>query len=85
LGPRRRARGAFRLSAPPALSPGRTPYDDRTLLVDGMIGIVFGEIEPPSLDVHAHSVHAKVGYDFSEAFEYGLDLILDGLEHRRGE
>jgi AcrR family transcriptional regulator len=26
---------------------------------------------------------AEVGYDFSEAFEYGLDLILDGLERRR--
>ena len=26
---------------------------------------------------------AKVGYDFTEAFEYGLDLILDGLERRR--
>jgi AcrR family transcriptional regulator len=27
---------------------------------------------------------AKVGYDFGEAFEYGLDLILDALELRRG-
>jgi hypothetical protein len=26
---------------------------------------------------------AKVGYDFREAFEYGLDLILDALERRR--
>jgi AcrR family transcriptional regulator len=26
---------------------------------------------------------AKVGYDFGEAFEYGLDLILDALEARR--
>ena len=26
---------------------------------------------------------AKVGYDFSAAFEYGLDLILDALEQRR--
>jgi AcrR family transcriptional regulator len=26
---------------------------------------------------------AKVGYDFTEAFEYGLDLILEGLERRR--
>jgi AcrR family transcriptional regulator len=26
---------------------------------------------------------AKVGYDFGEAFVYGLDLILDGLERRR--
>ena len=26
---------------------------------------------------------AKVGYDFTEAFEYGLDLILDALEKRR--
>jgi AcrR family transcriptional regulator len=25
----------------------------------------------------------KVGYDFGEAFEYGLDLILDALEKRR--
>jgi len=27
---------------------------------------------------------AKFGYDFAAAFEYGLDLILDGLEERRG-
>jgi AcrR family transcriptional regulator len=26
---------------------------------------------------------AKVGYDFTEAFEYGLDLILEALERRR--
>ena len=26
---------------------------------------------------------AKVGYDFGEAFDYGLDLILDALEQRR--
>ena len=26
---------------------------------------------------------AKVGYDFAQAFEYGLDLILDALEQRR--
>jgi AcrR family transcriptional regulator len=26
---------------------------------------------------------ANVGYDFDEAFEYGLDLILDALEKRR--
>ena len=26
---------------------------------------------------------AKVGYDFGETFEYGLDLILDALEQRR--
>jgi AcrR family transcriptional regulator len=28
---------------------------------------------------------AKVGYDFTEAFEYGLELILDGLERRAAE
>jgi AcrR family transcriptional regulator len=27
---------------------------------------------------------AKVGYDFAAAFEFGLDLILDALEARRG-
>jgi hypothetical protein len=27
---------------------------------------------------------AKVGYDFTAAFEHGLDLILDALEKRRG-
>ena len=26
---------------------------------------------------------AKVGYDFASSFEYGLELILDGLERRR--
>ena len=28
---------------------------------------------------------AKVGYDFTAAFEYGLDLILDALERVRGD
>jgi len=28
---------------------------------------------------------AKVGYDFGEAFEYGLELILDSLDARRDE
>jgi hypothetical protein len=28
---------------------------------------------------------ASVGYDFAEAFEYGLDLILDALDKRRDE
>jgi AcrR family transcriptional regulator len=28
---------------------------------------------------------AKVGYDFTEAFEYGLELILDSLDQRRDE
>jgi AcrR family transcriptional regulator len=28
---------------------------------------------------------AKVGYDFGESFEYGLDLILDTLDKRRDE
>lgn len=28
---------------------------------------------------------AKVGHDFDRAFEFGLDLILDALERRRGE
>ncbi len=27
---------------------------------------------------------ADVGYDFAQSFEYGLDLILDALERRRG-
>jgi hypothetical protein len=26
----------------------------------------------------------KPGYDYGEEFEYGLDLILDGLERVRG-
>jgi AcrR family transcriptional regulator len=28
---------------------------------------------------------AKVGYDFGESFEYGLDVILDALDKRRDE
>jgi hypothetical protein len=26
----------------------------------------------------------KPGYDYGDEFEYGLDLILDGLERMRG-
>src|SRR5918992_4104048 len=42
----------------------------------------FAEEFPYLAEVVAGHV-AKVGYDFTEAFEYGLDLILDALEQRR--
>jgi hypothetical protein len=41
-----------------------------------------GEEFPYLAEVVAGHV-AEVGYDFGEAFEYGLDLILDALEKRR--
>ena len=42
----------------------------------------FAEEFPYLAEVVAGHV-AKVGYDFGQAFEYGLDLILDALEKRR--
>ena len=41
-----------------------------------------GEEFPYLREVVAGHV-AEVGFDFAEAFEYGLDLILDALEQRR--
>jgi AcrR family transcriptional regulator len=39
--------------------------------------------EYPNLVEFLHEHVTKSGYDYGDEFEYGLDLILDGLEHAR--
>jgi AcrR family transcriptional regulator len=51
------------------------------LSVERQMGALADEF-PHLAEVVAGHV-AKVGYDFAAEFEYGLDLILDGLEQRR--
>ena len=46
-----------------------------------MCGFCSNAREPYLAEVVAGHV-AEVGYDFPEAFEYGLDLILDALQKR---
>jgi hypothetical protein len=53
--------------------------------LEGFLGRQLGELAhafPYLAEVVAGHV-AKVGYDFASSFEYGLDLILEGLERRR--
>ena len=37
----------------------------------------------PAMVEMATTYYLQPGYDFADEFEFGLDLILDGLEHRR--
>jgi AcrR family transcriptional regulator len=61
-----------------------TPGDDMTEVVDGLVSEQFAEHFPA---LHAFTIeHAlQPGYDFGAEFDFGLDLILDGLEARAAE
>jgi AcrR family transcriptional regulator len=61
-----------------------TPGDDMTEVVDGLVDEQFAEHFPA---LHAFTVdHAlQPGYDFGAEFDFGLDLILDGLDARAAE
>ncbi len=39
--------------------------------------------EYPAMVEMATTCYLQPGYDFADEFEFGLDLILDGLERRR--
>jgi AcrR family transcriptional regulator len=80
---------------------------NKDALLDGMVDLVFAEIELPTgtdwetaelarsmtaafpADAYPHLTEVAVehvlqpGYDFGDEFEFGLDLILDGLERAR--
>ena len=60
------------------------PGDDMTDVVDGLVNEQFAEHFPA---LHAFTVdHAlQPGYDFGAEFDFGLDLILDGLDTRAAE
>lgn len=61
-----------------------TPGDDMAEVADGMVNEQFAEHFPA---LHAFTIdHAlQPGYDFGAEFDFGLDLILDGLEDRAAE
>ena len=60
------------------------PGDDMAEVVDGLVDEQFAEHFPA---LHAFTVdHAQQpGYDFGDEFDFGLDLILDGLDARAAE
>jgi AcrR family transcriptional regulator len=68
-----------------ALTKMNLPFDDTTDIAD----MAQDMLEPFPVDEYPNLVafitdHAmKPGYDFADEFEYGLDLVLDGLERAR--
>jgi AcrR family transcriptional regulator len=69
-----------------ALTKMNLPFDSG----DDVAGLAQDMLEPLPLGEYPNLVafiteHAmKPGYDFGDEFEYGLDVILDGLERLRG-
>jgi AcrR family transcriptional regulator len=62
--------------------PAKTPADLREV-ADGILERMPGDELPYLAEVIAH--HAlQPGYDYTSEFIYGLDLILDALDARRG-
>ena len=61
-----------------------TPGDEMAELVDDLVNEQMAEHLPA---LHAFSVDhvLQPGYDFGHEFEYGLDLILDGLDARSAD
>lgn len=68
-----------------ALQEASLPFDGPTTL--GEIAHPFIELvaagEYPTMVEMATNHYLRPGYDFADEFEFGLDLILDGLEQRR--
>ena len=68
-----------------ALTKMNLPFDSSEEVAE----MAQGMLEPFPLDEYPHLVEMltqhvmKPGYDFGNEFEYGLDLILDGLERVR--
>ncbi len=69
-----------------ALTKMNLPFDDTSDIAE----MAQTMLEPFPVDEYPNLVafitdHAmKPGYDFADEFEYGLDLVLDGLERARG-
>nr|MBA2487909.1 TetR/AcrR family transcriptional regulator C-terminal domain-containing protein [Chloroflexota bacterium] len=68
-----------------ALTKINLPFDPSEEVAE----VAQGMLEPFPLDEYPHLLEMltqyvmKPGYDFGNEFEYGLDLILDGLERVR--
>jgi len=69
-----------------ALQEASLPFDtaEQTAEVAGMIMAQFPADEYPHLTELTIGHVLKPGYDYGNEFEFGLDLILDGLERVRG-
>lgn len=68
-----------------ALQEASLPFDGPTELgeiADPIMGLV-ATGEYPTMVEMATDYYLRPGYDFADEFEFGLDLILDGLEQRR--
>jgi hypothetical protein len=68
-----------------ALTKMNLPFDTTTDIADMAEGMLeaFPLGEYPNLADFITEHAMKPGYDFADEFEYGLDVILDGLEPRR--
>jgi AcrR family transcriptional regulator len=68
-----------------ALTKMNLPFDDTSAIVE----VAQEMLEPFPVNEYPHLVefiteHAmKPGYDFADEFEYGLDLVFDGLEREQ--
>jgi AcrR family transcriptional regulator len=69
-----------------ALTKMNLPFDTSDEIADVAQGMLepFPVNEYPNLVEFLNEHVMKPGYDYANEFEYGLDLILDGLERARG-
>jgi hypothetical protein len=68
-----------------ALQEASLPFDtaeETTQLTQAILARLSGD-EYPHLTEMATEHVLRPGYDYGDEFEFGLDLILDGLEHAR--
>jgi AcrR family transcriptional regulator len=70
-----------------ALTKMNLPFDSTTDIVEMAESMLepFPMGEYPNLADFLTEHAMKPGYDFANEFEYGLDVILDGLEKERGQ
>jgi AcrR family transcriptional regulator len=68
-----------------AMTKMNLPFDDTTDIVEMSESMLapFPADEYPHLVAFITEVAMKPGYDYANEFEYGLDVILDGLERER--
>ncbi len=65
----------------PQASASAPAVDDRTTPLWGSDRSQIANVCQASA---AAEIHSADGYDYGDEFEYGLDVILDGLERARG-
>jgi AcrR family transcriptional regulator len=68
-----------------ALQEASLPFDEPESMVsvaEPIMELMASSAYPAMVDM-ARNYYLQPGYDFADEFEFGLDLILDGLEQRR--